>query len=59
MNVLKTGETQKRHQVLRSQRGATAIEFALILPILASLIFGDDRFWSHVLVSGGVGECHP
>jgi Flp pilus assembly protein TadG len=40
MNVPNVRETQRRHQVLRSQRGSTAIEFALILPVIATLLFG-------------------
>ena len=40
MNASNVRETQKRHHVLRSQRGATAIEFALILPVIATLLFG-------------------
>jgi len=40
MNVPNVRETQKRHPVLRSQRGSTAIEFALILPVIATMLFG-------------------
>ena len=40
MNVPNVRETQNGHRMRWSQRGATAIEFALILPVLATLLFG-------------------
>ncbi len=40
MNIQSSRGTQKRHHALWSQRGSTAIEFALILPVIAALLFG-------------------
>lgn len=40
MNVPNTQATHKRHHVVQGQRGSTAIEFALILPVIATLLFG-------------------
>jgi len=40
MNVPNTRATHKRHHVVQGQRGSTAIEFALILPVIATLLFG-------------------
>ena len=39
MNIQSSRGTQKRHHVLWGQRGSTAIEFALVLPVIAALLF--------------------
>lgn len=40
MNVPNVRETHKSHHMLRRQRGSVAIEFALLLPVVAVLLFG-------------------
>lgn len=40
MNVSNVPETQTRNRMVWSQRGSTAIEFALILPVIATMLFG-------------------
>jgi len=34
----------KRHGIMKNERGASAVEFALILPILVMLVFGIFQF---------------
>ena len=40
MNVPNIQKPHKRQRFLQGQRGSTAIEFALILPVIATLLFG-------------------
>jgi len=45
-----------RHRIIKSEKGASAVEFALILPILIMLVFG--IFWFGIAYNNYIAITH-
>jgi len=46
----------RRHRIIKSEKGASAVEFALILPILIMLVFG--IFWFGIAYNNYIALTH-